>query len=310
MALTIKFMLVLCCCSDLSPADAFSVFDKVAAASCVAAAAKGQPGKPTSPARGGPVLDSLADGSNNSSGARPAGLGPEQRQSTFMRCVTQQLLQRLEVGSSAAQGDTAAALVGNRGAVSPADQPVPSAQPACTAAAAGAGHDAAQVRKGQQARPQAVSADAAVADTGSVCSPGSTQSPSASAASSRPCSGTAGTASEGGGSSNTSRPVSQGSAGSADTLATTATARSASESEAASEPAGCPPPDDATRGPSDADAGRTGRKDDGVLTAAQFLQAMVLLSRRCFPRIANGSRAWKLLLERHVQPLADKKRSR
>jgi hypothetical protein len=42
----------------------------------------------------------------------------------------------------------------------------------------------------------------------------------------------------------------------------------------------------------------------------QFLQALVLLSRRCFPRIANGSRAWKLLLERHVQPLADKKRSR
>jgi hypothetical protein len=47
-----------------------------------------------------------------------------------------------------------------------------------------------------------------------------------------------------------------------------------------------------------------------VLTCAQFLQAMVLLSRHCFPRIANGSRAWKLLLERHVQPLADRKRGR
>jgi hypothetical protein len=53
-----------------------------------------------------------------------------------------------------------------------------------------------------------------------------------------------------------------------------------------------------------------GGKEGGVLTFAQFLQALVLLSRRCFPRIANGSRAWKLLLERHVQPLADKKGGR
>lgn len=48
----------------------------------------------------------------------------------------------------------------------------------------------------------------------------------------------------------------------------------------------------------------------GVLTFSQFFQVMVQLSWCCFPRIANGSRAWKLLLERHVQPLADKKRSR
>jgi hypothetical protein len=40
------------------------------------------------------------------------------------------------------------------------------------------------------------------------------------------------------------------------------------------------------------------------------MQAMVLLSRRCFPRIANGARAWKLLLEHHVQPLADRKHGR
>lgn len=53
-----------------------------------------------------------------------------------------------------------------------------------------------------------------------------------------------------------------------------------------------------------------GRKGSGVLTAAQFMQAMVLLNRRCFPRIANGARAWKLLLEHHVQPLADRKHGR
>jgi hypothetical protein len=47
-----------------------------------------------------------------------------------------------------------------------------------------------------------------------------------------------------------------------------------------------------------------------MLTSAQFLQAMVQLSRRCFPRIANGSRAWKLLLERHIQPLADRRQGR
>jgi hypothetical protein len=53
-----------------------------------------------------------------------------------------------------------------------------------------------------------------------------------------------------------------------------------------------------------------GEKGDNVLTFAQFLQAMVLLSRSCFSCIANGSRRWKLLLERHVQPLADRKRGR
>lgn len=47
-----------------------------------------------------------------------------------------------------------------------------------------------------------------------------------------------------------------------------------------------------------------------VLALQQFQQALVLLSGKCFPRIANAARAWKLLIDRHVQPLADKKRSR
>jgi hypothetical protein len=47
-----------------------------------------------------------------------------------------------------------------------------------------------------------------------------------------------------------------------------------------------------------------------VLTLQQFQAVLVLLSRKCFPRIANAARAWKLLIERHIQPLADRKRSR
>jgi hypothetical protein len=47
-----------------------------------------------------------------------------------------------------------------------------------------------------------------------------------------------------------------------------------------------------------------------VLTFAQFLHGMQALSRLCFPRIANGTRSWQLLVERHVQPLADRKRGR
>jgi hypothetical protein len=47
-----------------------------------------------------------------------------------------------------------------------------------------------------------------------------------------------------------------------------------------------------------------------VLALQQFQAALVLLSRKCFPRIANAARAWKLLIERHIQPLADRKRSR
>jgi hypothetical protein len=47
-----------------------------------------------------------------------------------------------------------------------------------------------------------------------------------------------------------------------------------------------------------------------VVTFTQFMRIMVQLSRRCFPRIANGARAWDLLLERHVQPLADRRHGR
>lgn len=48
----------------------------------------------------------------------------------------------------------------------------------------------------------------------------------------------------------------------------------------------------------------------GVLTPAQFKQALTLLSRSCFRRIGNASRAWKLLMDRHLKPLADRKHSR
>lgn len=59
-------------------------------------------------------------------------------------------------------------------------------------------------------------------------------------------------------------------------------------------------------------SGALGRaaRDAGVLTPAQFKQALLLLSKKCFRRIANASRAWKLLIDRHVQPLADRKRNR
>jgi hypothetical protein len=56
------------------------------------------------------------------------------------------------------------------------------------------------------------------------------------------------------------------------------------------------------------DGGATSGSSEGaVLSFAQFLQAMQQLSRTCFPRIANAARAWQLLVERHMQPLADKR---
>lgn len=50
--------------------------------------------------------------------------------------------------------------------------------------------------------------------------------------------------------------------------------------------------------------------DACVLTLNRFQQAMTMLSRKCFPRIANKVRAWQLLLHKHIQPLADKTHSR
>lgn len=138
-------------------------------------------------------IDAVADAA--SSNSRPSGLGPDNRQSTFMRCVTQQLLQRLQTED---QGS-------NEGSV-------------------GASSNSSSRNSNNSSQDGAV-------NTG----------PSAAASINHK-------------------------------------------------------PEAVQSGP--------------VLTASHFLQAMVLLSRRCFPRIANGSRAWKLLLERHLQPLADRKRSR
>jgi hypothetical protein len=76
----------------------------------------------------------------------------------------------------------------------------------------------------------------------------------------------------------------------------TSAATSTSTSTAASNPADT--------------AGKPAACGADVLALQQFQAALVLLSRKCFPRIANAARAWKLLIERHIQPLADRKRSR
>lgn len=184
--------------SELSVADAVDVFDKILASSSPPAKPAVWPAPPGSTA---PADGTNSCNCNGSSSSRPTGLSHVQRQSTFMRCVTQQLLQRLEAG---AQGAAAALEAGaeDSSAGAPADP---------TASTAASSH------------------------------------PSASAA-----------------------------------------------------------VNSAPTAPPGAAAGSEG----SMMTCTQFLQAMVQLSRRCFLRIANGTRAWRLLLERHIQPLADRKRGR
>lgn len=187
---------VVCGRSELSVADAVDVFDKMLASSSPPAKPAVRPAPPSSTAP--------ADGTNscngNSSSSRPTDLSHGLRQSTFMRCVTQQLLQRLEAG---AQGAAAALEAG--------------------------------------------------AEDSSAGTP-------------------------------------------ADPTATTV----------ASSPSASAVVNSAQTAPPGAVAGTEG----SMMTSAQFLQAIMQLSRHCFPRIANGARAWKLLLERHIQPLADRKRGR
>eukprot|EP00775_Hariotina_reticulata_P013381 gene13381-13508_t len=53
-----------------------------------------------------------------------------------------------------------------------------------------------------------------------------------------------------------------------------------------------------------------GGKATAVLTLRQLYQALTILSRQCFPRIANATRAWQLMLEKHIRPLADRHTNR
>lgn len=249
--------------------DAINIFKKVAATSAAAAPPRAAEGP-------------------DSNGTRPARMGPEQRQSTFMHCVTQQIMQRLEagvIGAPGSQTDTqpegdqpaAAAGLGDPGTT------------AATCTAASAGHEAQQDRQKPQDRENTCGGQGSA----SWRSLNPESAPEASTAS-------------------TSRPASTSSQGSSDASSTT----SSSTSE---QPSGLSSASTVAAAQQPLAPGAVGSKRPGpaasaqegiILTSAQFLQAMVLLSRRCFPRIANGSRAWKLLLERHVQPLADKKRSR
>lgn len=259
----------LCGCSELTAADALSVFDKVSAAT-PASPAKADQQSPPAPA-GAAAGTHAAVGTADSGGNRPAGLGSQQRQSTFMRCVTQQLLQRLEAGT----GSDTVLTAGTQQADS-----------AAAAAGTGAACDDA-------AAPCSSGSEGAHSPTGSKSTASrSGQCSDAGPDERRPVS-------QDSIDGNTSRPSSDGgsdaAAGQDDEQCTGA----GKAAEAMPAPAlMC------------AAGGSSGGARHAVLTAIQFLQAMVLLSRRCFPRIANASRAWQLLLERHVQPLADRKRSR
>jgi len=251
--------------------DTISIFKKVAATSAAEAAP---------PAPEGP----------DSNGTRPARMGPEQRQSTFMHCVTQQIMQRLEAGvRGAPDSQTDTAPEGDQPAVAAGLGDLGTTVAACTAASTG--------RAAQQAlqKPQETQDTCGGQGPASRGSLNPESPPGASTAS-------------------TSRPGSASSQDSSDASSTTSSS-STSEQPSSGEsslttvaPAQQPLPPGAvcSRRPAPAASAQEGI----ILTSAQFLQAMVLLSRRCFPRIANGSRAWRLLLERHVQPLADKKRSR
>lgn len=261
-----------CRCSELSAADALSVFDKVSSATS-ASPGKAQSYQHRPPAPAGIAAGTHPAGCTADGGCtRPAGLVSEQRQSTFMRCVTQQLLQQLEA-------DT-----GSDAVLTAGTQPADSAD---TGAACG--------------------------DAGGTCSSAcssaleGTHSPMG-------CSGRASRSGQcSSGRFDARRPTSQGSmsggtsgpSSDMDSSSEAAVDQSVEQGTAAGELAGA-----ITAPALVCVAGGCGGARRAVLTAAQFLQAMVLLSRRCFPRIANASRAWQLLLERHVQPLADRKRSR
>jgi len=62
--------------------------------------------------------------------------------------------------------------------------------------------------------------------------------------------------------------------------------------------------------PSAALAREAASSDQSVLTLRQFYCALTVLSAQCFSGIANAAKAWLLMLEKHVQPLADAQASR
>lgn len=253
-------------CSELSLVDAAGTFRKVAAAAAAAPTAAAQP----RPSRDTHAVTALeADGSDSS---RPAALSPAQRQSTFMRAVTHQLMQRLGADAQVCNGGVAGTSV---------------------MAEAGAASDTAHMTNSNSSRQVRASNSSCDSTSTEPCLEGGGDSNSADA--SRPYSCSSSTSSHSSSlSSNTS------------TDSSSTQGRMASLHHAAGDMQGSA----AALQQSVPGGAAVCQPGSAVLAFSQFQQAMVLLSRRCFPRIANGSRAWKLLLERHVQPLADRKCSR
>jgi hypothetical protein len=383
--------------SEVTAADACALFQRVLDGSSTAADTNSSSKKqgankpppvaaPAAAAAAGSAVAAAQEAGAAALGRAP--LGPEQRQSTFMRCVTHTLLDRLAASNSASGRETATATAAaavipksmqdvidaggsgikqqqqQQGLLLPLEQQRPHlAVPSCVlhdlrghmlqqdgnqaaldadnalAVACHVQHDgnAESSRPGtsgtsysalsiytdrqltarsntcdaeaaalqhwqqqQQHRQHGAYMAAAAADrdesppaaaleaAAAVETPGSINAPDSRTGCSTTCSSTAPSSSN-------------GNAGSSDSSSRSTTATSStccSDTSAATSATAAAP-----------DVAAAGRGAD-VLALQQFQAVLVLLSRKCFPRIANAARAWKLLIERHIQPLADRKRSR